>query len=84
MARQGMHKLIRIPHPDADIWEAYDLRTDPGELHDDAAVAAELQRPLADWHRRMREHQQLRSERKGRRRMDSQTLEELRSFGYLH
>lgn len=34
MLRTDRWKLIRIPHPDGDIHELYDLENDPDELHD--------------------------------------------------
>jgi arylsulfatase A-like enzyme len=77
----GRRKLIRIPHPDGDIHEYYDLEKDPDELTNlypaMAEEAAPLMALLDAW---------LASATPGADEapeMDEETLEMLRSMGYV-
>jgi arylsulfatase A-like enzyme len=77
----GRRKLIRIPHPEGDIHEYYDLEEDPDELTNLypalAEEAASLMALLDSW---------LASASPGADEapeMDEETLEMLRSMGYV-
>lgn len=82
MARTGDYKLIRIPHPAGPVYELYDLRADPGEKRDIAAEAPEIVRLLAEalgeWMAEDPGVSVVHDE------VDDQTLQDLRSLGYVH
>ncbi|MFQ5352163.1 MAG: sulfatase, partial [Candidatus Binatia bacterium] len=55
MALEGYRKLIRIPHPDADVYEAYDTARDPQETINlySSGRFEDLRHALHDWEKRM-------------------------------
>ena len=84
--RDGRFKLIRIPHPEADRYELYDVEADPGEtrnlVEEDAETLERLREILVAW-----------QTRPSLLELDEQTidpddredrLERLRSLGYVN
>ena len=86
MIRRGSLKVIKIPHQDGPIWEGYDLARDPSEsvniLEDEPSGAlGSLQDELLKWEARMRVLRPKAGE--AIEDLDEETLEELRSLGYI-
>ena len=82
MLRRGGKKLIRIPHPDAAIWELYDVRNDAREAKNlvDHEAPRALRDTLLKWEESMRQARPAAAEDPGQ--LDPETLEELRALGY--
>jgi arylsulfatase A-like enzyme len=76
-------KVIRVPRPGGDLWEAYDLRSDPDEAHRldpaDLPGGEEILARLADWESRAEEADRPASGLP----LDPAQEEALRSLGYL-
>jgi arylsulfatase A-like enzyme len=79
----GRYKLIRIPRPEGDELELYDLEADPGERRDLSATApAELERLrtlLAAWESLVPAR-----ERPAPAELSPEELQKLRSLGYVN
>jgi len=86
--RDGRHKLIRIPHPGADIFELYDVETDPGETRDlsadDPETLARLRQRLAEWENGPHHWSPPESESPDAEDDLEENLERLRSLGYVN
>jgi hypothetical protein len=84
LARQDESKVIKIPHPQGPIWEAYDLAKDPLELDDlgESPDFAGLRARLLAWEEETRRVRLPHTQETGM--PGREELEELQSFGYLH
>jgi arylsulfatase A-like enzyme len=83
-AREGNWKLIRIPTPDGDIHELYDLEEDPGEtrnlFREDDPVARDLAKKLDAW---LAGFGEVTEGDAASDAIDPATAERLRALGYL-
>jgi arylsulfatase A-like enzyme len=83
-ARAGNWKLIRIPTPDGDIHELYDLEEDPGEtrnlFREDDPVARDLAKKLDAW---LAGFGEVTEGDAASDAIDPATAERLRALGYL-
>jgi arylsulfatase A-like enzyme len=83
-AREGNWKLIRIPTPDGDIHELYDLEEDPGEtrnlFREDDPVARDLVKKLDAW---LAGFGEVTEGDAASDAIDPATAERLRALGYL-
>jgi arylsulfatase A-like enzyme len=83
-ARAGNWKLIRIPTPDGDIHELYDLEEDPGEtrnlFREDDPVARDLVKKLDAW---LAGFGEVTEGDAASDAIDPATAERLRALGYL-
>ncbi|MBM3320960.1 MAG: hypothetical protein FJY73_09825 [Candidatus Eisenbacteria bacterium] len=82
MIRADGWKLIRIPTPSGPVYELYDLESDPGETtnlaEQRADILARLLASLEDWRLASETGSFTKTE------IDEETLEGLRSLGYVH
>jgi arylsulfatase A-like enzyme len=90
MVRDDRWKLILIPHPDGDIFELYDLVSDPGEtrnLYEELpGEAAKLWPSLQEWMRKDpdREANRTAEETEALEELDPATRQQLEVLGYIN
>ena len=90
MVRTDQWKLIRIPHPDGDRYELYDLANDPGELdnlYDELpGEAGKLVPILEAWMRAdpARDSDQTADEDAAIEGLDPAAEQQLKTLGYIH
>lgn len=89
MLRTDRWKLIKVPHPDGDRHELYDLVSDPGETHDLfdelPGEAAKLLPVLEAWMRTdpARDHDKGADEEAELEGLDPAAEQQLRTLGYI-
>jgi arylsulfatase A-like enzyme len=87
MVRTERWKLIRIPHPDGDRFELYDLVSDPGEtrnlVHELPGEVAKLKPLLQDWATRDPLSEQETTDDEAVEGLDPSAQHELRTLGYI-
>lgn len=90
MIRTERWKLILIPHPDENIYELYDLESDPGEtenLYDQLpGEVGKLMPLLREWLARDpdRETDRTEEEEKAIQALDPAARQQLETLGYIH